>query len=661
MNTIQQSMNSAVAAFQRGDFENARAIAQRVHRDQPRNMQVLQFLGIAQCKAGNPREGLASLQRALRSNPQDSALRLNAAQAALDAGLPAEAEELCRPIASQPQALQVLALAAKARGDVELAATRLEELTRTNPRDGRLLNNYGNALLECGEAERAIEVLATAGSLIPDEAGVWLNLGRALTLAKRFDDAEAVFSRAIATAPQDAQTNFELGQSLYRHGRAAEALIRFSAAARAGRQDAQTLVLIGLCYAALDQKTEAERAYKTGLAVEPDSVRAMLALAILYEQGNRLTDLEDLEALARRNAPPSDDRAYIEALTLRRRGNLREALDLALASHPATLDTSIRAQFIGQVADQLGEVDLAFASFSEMNEAMAAQPDALRFDGTEQSTVISGRTAAISAPWFAGWNDVEYHDGLPSPAFLTGFLRSGTTLLDTILMGHPDTEVREEEAMVSVLEETGGPIAQLGTLDAEAVSRMRAGYFDEVSRGGTLPDGKLLIDKYPLATLRASYIHRAFPDARFIFALRHPCDVVLSCWMQNFKVTRAMASFLTLENAARMYALTMEHWMRAREVMPLRVHTVRYEDLVQDLEGTMRPLLDFLGLDWTDDVLDHQRTAANRGYIRTPSYAQVTERIYTRSKGRWEAYRPYLEPVLPILEPWIDRFGYEPL
>ena len=60
-------------------------------------------------------------------------------------------------------------------------------------------------------------------------------------------------------------------------------------------------------------------------------------------------------------------------------------------------------------------------------------------------------------------------------------------------------------------------------------------------------------------------------------------------------------------------------------------------------------------------MLDHQKTALDRGYIRTPSYAQVTEGIYVRAKGRWEKYREQMKPVLPILAPWVERFGYEPL
>ncbi len=77
-----------------------------------------------------------------------------------------------------------------------------------------------------------------------------------------------------------------------------------------------------------------------------------------------------------------------------------------------------------------------------------------------------------------------------------------------------------------------------------------------------------------------------------------------------------------------------------------------------DPEGELRPLLEFLGLDWRDEVLDHQATALGRGRIKTASYAQVAQPLYQQSAGRWLNYRRQLEPVLPILEPWAVKFGY---
>jgi hypothetical protein len=128
--------------------------------------------------------------------------------------------------------------------------------------------------------------------------------------------------------------------------------------------------------------------------------------------------------------------------------------------------------------------------------------------------------------------------------------------------------------------------------------------------------------------------------------------------MANFQLNDAMRSFTTLEEAARTYASVFTAWTRAEELLPLRVHRIRYERMVEDLAGEMRPLLDFLGLPWDEKVLDNEGAAAGRGHVRTASYSQVSEPIYRRAAGRWERYRAQLEPVLPILAPWAEKMGY---
>ena len=114
-----------------------------------------------------------------------------------------------------------------------------------------------------------------------------------------------------------------------------------------------------------------------------------------------------------------------------------------------------------------------------------------------------------------------------------------------------------------------------------------------------------------------------------------------------------------LEEAARTYDAVFVNYRRARELLPLSVHEVRYERMIADLAGEMRPLLAFLGLEWRDEVLDNQASAARRGTVRTASYAQIGQPLYQRAVGRWERYRAHLEPVLPILDPWIERLGYK--
>jgi hypothetical protein len=85
---------------------------------------------------------------------------------------------------------------------------------------------------------------------------------------------------------------------------------------------------------------------------------------------------------------------------------------------------------------------------------------------------------------------------------------------------------------------------------------------------------------------------------------------------------------------------------------------VRYESLVVDLQAQVRPLLAFLGLPWDEAVLNYRKTALARERIATPSYAQVTEELYTRAAERWRRYRSRMQPVLPLLAPWVERFSY---
>jgi hypothetical protein len=119
-----------------------------------------------------------------------------------------------------------------------------------------------------------------------------------------------------------------------------------------------------------------------------------------------------------------------------------------------------------------------------------------------------------------------------------------------------------------------------------------------------------------------------------------------------------MACFLDIGDSAAFYDAAMQVWTRCQDALPLKVHSLVYEELIADPEATLRPLIDFLGLEWRDELLDHRATAMARGGIGTPSYNQVTEPLTRAPSGRWKRYAKQLEPVLPILLPWAKRLGY---
>jgi len=257
-------------------------------------------------------------------------------------------------------------------------------------------------------------------------------------------------------------------------------------------------------------------------------------------------------------------------------------------------------------------------------------------------------------------------DALPacaSPAFLVGFPRSGTTLLNQVLDTHSAIQTLEEKPPASKIMDAvrsmprGYPHA-LPDFDALDVAYLREAYFRSAVEHGATDPSKLVVDKFPLHITMVDLLHRVFPEARFLFALRHPCDVVLSCFMQNFRLNEAMASLCTLADAVALYTRTMDLWELYRTQLPLTVHTIRYEDVVDDFEGQVRTLCDFLGVPWEDSLRQFSARALDRGRINTPSYAQVSKPIYREARFRWERYREHLEPYLPTLQPYIERFGY---
>jgi hypothetical protein len=165
----------------------------------------------------------------------------------------------------------------------------------------------------------------------------------------------------------------------------------------------------------------------------------------------------------------------------------------------------------------------------------------------------------------------------------------------------------------------------------------------------------VFVDKHPLSTVRLPLIFKVFPDAKIIFTVRDPRDVVLSCFRRSFRMNAVNYEFNDLERAARMYDAVMTAGATYFARLPLKVHQVRYEDLVADFEREGRALCEFLGVAWTDKLKDF---AATDRAIATPSSTQVRRGLYEEGAGQWRNYAEPMATVIPILHPWIERFGY---
>jgi tetratricopeptide (TPR) repeat protein len=400
----------------------------------------------------------------------------------------------------------------------------------------------------------------------------------------------------------------------------------------------------------------AERACRSVLEADPHDSDAWLDLANFYEHSTA-EKLPALLAEIEEAGVPAPVPNIVRAFVHRRNKDYSEGLG-SLEGVASDFKPWLVEDLRGQFLEKLGDADAAFAAFARMNENVAAEPENPVARSERYRSLWRSRLGLLTEDWLGNWKSAPGPLKGPSPVFLVGFPRSGTTLLDTMVMGHSDVSVMEEKPLLDVISREYGSFESLADYDERTIRLARARYFEAASRVGANEAASVLVDKNPLHLMQVPLIHRLFPDARFILALRHPADVILSCYFSNFRTTPSLMNFLRLDAAVDFYDLAFSIWQRASELLPINVHTIQYEKLVDDPETQLRGLAEFLGLNWRDELLDHTRTAASRDFIATASYAQVIEPIYRRAVGRWEKYRAQLEPVLPALRPWAEKFGY---
>lgn len=350
-----------------------------------------------------------------------------------------------------------------------------------------------------------------------------------------------------------------------------------------------------------------------------------------------------------------------------RRGNLEKAREMQerfIKENPLHSHQAEACGALGKTLDSLGLYDLAMKAFHAYNEKISSTPDGIYW--IRQSNDVFSKTEA-RLRWYRDKNSFDWQstiitDELASPVLLVGFPRSGTTLLDQILNSHTRLTTIEEKATLSgLLERFHGSedkIRDLSLLNNPDNLACRQLYWSNVASFLNKPLDKFtVVDKFPLNIRYLDIFARLFPDVKIIVAIRDPRDVVLSNYMQMYGLNPEMATNLNLVSSARFYAKVMELYLLFRKFIPDNIYEIRYEDLVCDFTGEITKLLGFLGLAWDNKLAQYHEHAKKRD-IRTLSYGQVIKPIYHNAVGRWKNYARHLEEIKPLLQPFVEKFGY---
>lgn len=490
-------------------------------------------------------------------------------------------------------------------------------------------------------------------------------------LEGRDDLAHSDLQRAVSLAPADALVRNAYGLILAKLERRQEAVEAFETAVKLAPQFPQAHYNLGWAREATGDLVAAQKSLETAASLKSDYPEPWARLAAIAFRRSDFARAKQAAARALALNP-----SQVLALT--------SLANVAVAEGEYGHAEILLAQILGEANLQQMERAIARGVMGDLRHAQGRYPEAFesyRQSNREKYAIYAPRfdlpgleTIATYTAWLA-----DYFEKAPKNlwsartsgnasadeprchVFLIGFPRSGTTLLENVLVSHPDVVSLEEKATLddatrAFLSNAAGR-DRLGSLAAPDATAHRSHYWRRVREFGAEPAGKVFIDKHPLNSIKLALVTKLFPRAKILFALRDPRDVVLSCFRRTFIMNPSMFEFTSLERAARFYHQVMRLSAAYRNTLGLDWFETRHEDLIEGFEAETRRVCDFLQLPWTPELSAFAEHARERP-IATPSGVQVTRGLNRKGVGVWRSYREQMAPVLPVLDPWVKKFGY---
>lgn len=596
--------------------------------------------------------------------------------AALKAGNPGEAENYCRAALKgnpdHPQLLLLLAVALQRQERSRDALTPFARLAELHPQDALHSANYATALHRAGEIAAARKAIARAVELTPDEPERLEQLGLLCLELGAPQSARVALLRASERAP-------DVPRIRIRAARVAVACQDINAGDRLlpwrewlPLPDELQLELADLL-TQVSEQWDALELLEDLAQRKPTDWAVQLLLAKVYERVNRPDQAEAklawIEAMQGGTAglePETRRELAIQRaqLAMRRREYAR-ARDLLSEAGPRQAEDTGYYFSLAKACDRTGD---AVATIDALETAHRLQIEEVRLSNPQllepSAPLLPGVNYRASESEYRNWPALQAPETSQSPVFVVGFPRSGTTLLEQMLDAHPRLQSMDERPFLNLL---AGQLHVVGIDIPEDLAKLTQRDCDELRKGYVLMGCRKiarrwdarLVDKNPLNMLWLPMLHRLFPHAKIILAVRHPCDVIWSCYLQNFRAAPLASACRSLPHLARAYVAAMQFWLHHVDVFHPDVFVSRYEDLVAETPIHVRRIADFLGLAEADKMMSFAEKAREKGFIKTPSYTQVIEPVNTRGVGHWLQYRPYFDEVLAIVQPMLEHWGYD--
>lgn len=403
----------------------------------------------------------------------------------------------------------------------------------------------------------------------------------------------------------------------------------------------------------------------------PKYVLALPPLFQLLHKKKRLEEFEELLADIKHEIHKVGEYSWMQAKLLMCNKDSKQACEHMHIALQHGICKQLKSGFYSDFAfmlEQSKQYDEAMDYHQKAQSLFSVSMDAKQVDQTFSKTFIQQSFAEISQSDENSWQNQSSQrvSQKNTPIFLMGFARSGTTLLEQMFFAHKDSVVTDElqvfqHCIASLNQILGKEISYPSSfkdLNSKEIELVRTRYFSEMRM--RLPNyrkDKRIVDKNPFLISYLACIKRFFADASIIMMIRDPRDVCLSCFFQNFSPNNATVNFYGLEQTFRYYAQLMRLYLFFRKTLNLNLIEVKYESLCQAPEDTLKPILEFVDMNWDASLLDYFKLDKAR-YIQTPSFEAVNQSVNTSAIGKWKNYIKHIEPYEHIVEPYLKAFGY---
>lgn len=605
-------IDAAIARHQAGDLAYAESVYKQCIDNETEIGKAAHFLGILRQQQGNLPEAIRLLEHSVQVEPGNIGFLSNLGLAHLAVGgfdkAIASLQEAVRINPKNPHAGFNLAVCYLKQGNVEQARAWCERVLEIDRSFVYAYNQLADLEKQRGDYDKAIAYLESSIKHNPQLPESLLGLADLWIKKRDLSKAMGYCERVLQLTPDSAEANWFYGEIYNLQGNASKAIQAFEKAIsfQPGMLEAHNS--LGLVFSQTGEFDKALAYFDAALRIAPNSIEIRYNHSLIQDAGYAAFAVDEIESLLKQ----SD-------------GSPAQQIPLYFS--------------LGGLYEKQGEYNKAFDSYAKGNRLKRTDFQRAKFD-----RLVDDQIRYFTREYFQGTrhSDVDSEQ----PLFIVGMPRSGTTLVEQILSSHPRVHGAGERLTIpSFIDELSrqGTVPFTQGLENTDFAALAQTYLDEVR----IPDGNIIrtTDKLPANFLYLGFIALLFPRARVIHCQRHPLDTCLSCYFQNFEPLQPYADDLeSLGYYYLTYRRIMDHWHR---VLPLRMLTLRYEDLVGQQEYWTRELVTFSGLEWHDSCLRYRE---NRRMVKTASSWQVRQPIYQSSIGRWKNYQSQLAQLTGILE-----------